>query len=68
MAPTPCLQLILNGTFLSLTPVASNTAFPKAAATGAVAASPAIHRQLKAEGLRIGIILSGGNLDRDSIS
>lgn len=31
--------------------------------SGAVAASPALHRQLSAEGLRIGIIVSGGNLD-----
>lgn len=33
--------------------------------SGAVAASPALHRQLGAEELRIGIILSGGNLDPD---
>jgi threonine dehydratase len=33
--------------------------------SGAVAASAALHRQLGAEGLRIGIILSGGNLDPD---
>ena len=31
--------------------------------SGAIAASPALHRQLGAEGLRIGVILSGGNLD-----
>jgi threonine dehydratase len=35
--------------------------------SGAVAASPALHRQLGAEGLRIGIILSGGNLDPEVI-
>ena len=33
--------------------------------SGAIAASPALHRQLGAEDLRIGIILSGGNLDPD---
>jgi threonine dehydratase len=33
--------------------------------SGAVAASPALNRQLGAEELRIGIILSGGNLDPD---
>jgi threonine dehydratase len=31
--------------------------------SGAVAASPALHRQLAGEDLRIGVILSGGNLD-----
>src|ERR1035437_4950730 len=31
--------------------------------SGAVAASPALHRQIGVEGLRIGIIVSGGNLD-----
>ncbi|MBZ5697365.1 MAG: pyridoxal-phosphate dependent enzyme [Acidobacteriia bacterium] len=31
--------------------------------SGAVSASPALHRQLGVEGLRIGIIVSGGNLD-----
>jgi threonine dehydratase len=35
--------------------------------SGAVAASPALHRQLGAEGLRIGIILSGGNVDPELI-
>ena len=35
--------------------------------SGAVAASPALHRQLGAEGLRIGIILSGGNVDPEAI-
>ncbi len=35
--------------------------------SGAVAASPALHRQLGAEGLRIGVILSGGNLDPEVI-
>ena len=35
--------------------------------SGAVAASPALHRQIEGEELRIGIILSGGNLDPDSI-
>ncbi len=33
--------------------------------SGAIAASPALNRQIDAEGLRIGIILSGGNLDPD---
>jgi threonine dehydratase len=33
--------------------------------SGAVAASPALHRQIEGEDLRIGIILSGGNLDPD---
>jgi len=33
--------------------------------SGAVSASPALHRQLGVEGLRIGIIVSGGNLDPD---
>ena len=33
--------------------------------SGAVAASPALNRQLGVEDLRIGIILSGGNLDPD---
>jgi threonine dehydratase len=36
--------------------------------SGAVAASPALHRQLVAEELRIGIILSGGNLDPDFVA
>jgi threonine dehydratase len=36
--------------------------------SGAAAASPAIHRQLVAEELRIGIILSGGNVDPDLIA
>ena len=36
--------------------------------SGAVAASAALHRQLGAEGLRIGVILSGGNLDPDLAS
>src|SRR6202790_2490319 len=35
--------------------------------SGAVAASAALHRQLGAEGLRIGIILSGGNVDPEAI-
>jgi threonine dehydratase len=35
--------------------------------SGAVAASPALHRQIEGEDLRIGIILSGGNLDPDAI-
>ena len=35
--------------------------------SGAVSASPALHRQLGAEGLRVGIILSGGNLDPEAI-
>ena len=35
--------------------------------SGAVAAAPALHRQLGAEGVRIGIILSGGNLDPEVI-
>jgi threonine dehydratase len=33
--------------------------------SGAVAACPALNRQIDAEGLRIGVILSGGNLDPD---
>jgi threonine dehydratase len=33
--------------------------------SGAVSASPALHRQLAAEDLKIGIILSGGNMDSD---
>lgn len=36
--------------------------------SGAVAASPALNRQLGAEELRIGIILSGGNLDPDVLA
>ena len=35
--------------------------------SGAVAASPALHKQIEGEELRIGIILSGGNLDPDTI-
>jgi len=35
--------------------------------SGAVAASPALHRQIEGEDLRIGIILSGGNLDPDAV-
>ncbi|MGH9678737.1 MAG: pyridoxal-phosphate dependent enzyme, partial [Candidatus Acidiferrales bacterium] len=37
--------------------------------SGAVAASPALHRQIAAniEDLRVGIILSGGNLDADAL-
>lgn len=35
--------------------------------SGAVAASPALHRQIEGEELRIGIILSGGNLDVDAV-
>lgn len=37
--------------------------------SGAVAASPALHRQIggDSEDLRIGIILSGGNLDADAV-
>jgi threonine dehydratase len=35
--------------------------------SGAVAASPALQRQLDAEDLRIGIILSGGNMDVDAM-
>jgi len=35
--------------------------------SGAVAASPALHRQIEGEDMRIGIILSGGNLDPDSL-
>jgi threonine dehydratase len=35
--------------------------------SGAVAASPALHRQIEGEDLRIGIILSGGNLDADAV-
>ena len=35
--------------------------------SGAVAASAALHRQLGAEGLRIGVILSGGNVDPEVI-
>ncbi len=36
--------------------------------SGAIAASPALHRQLGAEGQRIGIIVSGGNLDPELMS
>jgi threonine dehydratase len=36
--------------------------------SGAVAASPSLHRHLGAEDLRIGIILSGGNLDPGLLS
>jgi threonine dehydratase len=35
--------------------------------SGAVAASAALHRQLGEEGLRVGVILSGGNLDPEVI-
>ena len=35
--------------------------------SGAVAAAPALFRQIGAEGKRVGIILSGGNLDLDSL-
>jgi threonine dehydratase len=35
--------------------------------SGAVAASPALHHQIQGEELRIGIILSGGNLDPDTL-
>lgn len=35
--------------------------------SGATAASPALHRQIEGEELRIGIILSGGNVDADAI-
>jgi threonine dehydratase len=35
--------------------------------SGAVAASPALHRQLAGEDLRIGVILSGGNLDPEIV-
>jgi threonine dehydratase len=35
--------------------------------SGAVAASPALHRQLAGEELRIGVILSGGNLDPEMV-
>ena len=35
--------------------------------SGAVAASPALHHQIEGEDLRIGIILSGGNLDAESV-
>jgi threonine dehydratase len=35
--------------------------------SGAVAASPALHRQVEGEDLRIGILLSGGNLDPDAL-
>lgn len=35
--------------------------------SGAVAAAPALHRQLVGEDLRIGIILSGGNFDADAV-
>lgn len=35
--------------------------------SGAVAASPALHAQIPGEDLRIGIILSGGNLDPDAL-
>jgi len=35
--------------------------------SGAVAAAPALFRQIGAEGKKIGIILSGGNLDLDSL-
>jgi threonine dehydratase len=35
--------------------------------SGAVAAAPALHKQIEGEELRIGIILSGGNLDPGSI-
>jgi threonine dehydratase len=31
--------------------------------SGAVAAAPALNRKIRAEGKKIGIILSGGNLD-----
>jgi len=35
--------------------------------SGAVAAAPALHHQIEGEDLRIGIILSGGNLDPDTV-
>lgn len=35
--------------------------------SGAVAAAPALHRQLAGEDLRIGVILSGGNLDPEIV-
>jgi threonine dehydratase len=35
--------------------------------SGAVSAAPALNRRIRAEGKRIGIILSGGNVDLDSL-
>jgi threonine dehydratase len=35
--------------------------------SGAVAAAPALFRQIGAQGKKVGIILSGGNLDLDSL-
>lgn len=35
--------------------------------SGAVAAAPALHRQIGCNGKKVGIILSGGNLDLDSL-
>ncbi len=35
--------------------------------SGAVAAAPALFRQIDADDKKIGIILSGGNLDLDSL-
>ena len=35
--------------------------------SGVVAAAPALHHQIEGEDLRIGIILSGGNLDPDTV-
>jgi threonine dehydratase len=36
--------------------------------SGAVSASPALHRQIGVEGLRVGIIISGGNLDPEVVT
>ena len=35
--------------------------------SGAVAAAPALFRQIHAEGRKVGIILSGGNVDLDAL-
>ena len=35
--------------------------------SGAVAAAPALFRRIRAEGKKVGIILSGGNVDLDSL-
>ena len=35
--------------------------------SGAVAAAPALFRQIRAKGKKVGIILSGGNLDLDTL-
>ena len=58
-----CIALVTEDEILHAMRLAAEHLHCAVEPSAAVAASPVLHRQLGAEGRRVGIILSGGNLD-----